>query len=158
MAARCSRLHHSFLLQQILTKIDFLEETIARLNEEIDGHVRPFAATLANLDTIPGLIGSRRSRSSQQTGGNMAQLSSAAHLCGWAAMWPGQNESAGRRRSGKTGKANRALPGFRESKTREHGAVRQLVVAGRRRLATPSRRDTCRESSSRESLRLNGSS
>jgi transposase len=100
------RAHHAFLLRQILTKIDFLEETVAQLTEEIDARVRPFAAMLAALDTIPGVDRIAAISILAETGGDMQRFPSAAHLCSWGAMCPGQNESAGKRRSGKTRKGN----------------------------------------------------
>lgn len=103
------RPHHAFLLQQILAKIDFLEETIARLTQEIDARVAPFAPMLANLDTLPGVDRIAAISIVAETGGDMQRFPSAAHLCSWGAMCPGQNESAGKRRSGKTRKGNRYL-------------------------------------------------
>jgi transposase len=105
------RPHHAFLIGQILAKVDFLDETIANLTEEIDRVIAPFEPTLANLDTIPGV--DRKSAISlvAETGGDMSRFPSAAHLCSWGAMCPGQNESAGKRRSGRTGHANRYLRG-----------------------------------------------
>lgn len=100
------RPHHAFLLRQILSKIDFLEETVAQLTEEIDARVRPFAAMLAALDTIPGIDRIAAISIVAETGGDMQRFPSAAHLCSWGAVCPGQNESAGKRRSGKTRKGN----------------------------------------------------
>ena len=100
------RQHHAFLLRQILSKIDFLEETITQLMEEIDARVRPFAAMLAALDTIPGIDRIAAISIVAETGGDMTRFPSAGHLCSWGAMCPGQNESAGKRRSGKTRKGN----------------------------------------------------
>lgn len=100
------RPHHAFLLRQILSKIDFLEETIAQLTEELDVRVRPFATMLAALDTIPGIDRIAAISIVAETGGDMARFPSAGHLCSWGAMCPGQNESAGKRRSGKTRKGN----------------------------------------------------
>jgi transposase len=103
------RRHHAFLLEQILAKIDFLEDTIARLNAELDARLVPFAAMLARLDTIPGIDRIGAISLIAETGGDMSRFPTAGHLCSWAAMCPGQNESAGKRRSGKTRKGNRYL-------------------------------------------------
>jgi transposase len=100
------RQHHAFLLRQILSKIDFLEETITQPMEEIDARVRPFAAMLEALDTIPGIDRIAAISIVAETGGDMTRFPSAGHLCSWGAMCPGQNESAGKRRSGKTRKGN----------------------------------------------------
>jgi transposase len=103
------RRHHAFLIEQIFAKIDFLDETLDRLTAEIDGRLGPFASMLANLDTIPGVDRIGAISIVAETGGDMSRFPSAGHLCSWGAMCPGQNESAGKRRSGKTRKGNRYL-------------------------------------------------
>jgi transposase len=103
------RAHHTFLLEQILAKIDFLDETLDRLTTEIDRHVAPFEPMLTALDTIPGVDRIGAVSVLAETGGDRRAFPTAAHLCSWGAMCPGQNESAGKRRTGKTRKANRYL-------------------------------------------------
>ena len=103
------RAHHAFLLEQILAKIDFLDETLDRLMTEIDRRVAPFEPTLTALDTIPGVNRISAISILAETGGDMQRFPSAAHLCSWAAMCPGHHESAGKRRTGKTRKGNRYL-------------------------------------------------
>jgi transposase len=103
------RPHHAFLIEQIFAKIDFLDETLDRLTAEIDRRVSPFAPMLAVLDTIPGVDRIGAISILAETGGDMSRFPSAGHLCSWGAMCPGQNESAGKRRSGKTRKGNRYL-------------------------------------------------
>lgn len=105
------RPHHAFLLEQVLAKIDFLEEAIDRLTTEIDRRLAPFEPMLANLDTIPGI--NRRVATSllAETGGDMRRFPSAGHLCSWAAVCPGLDESAGKRRSGRLRKGNAYLRG-----------------------------------------------
>src|SRR5712691_8217409 len=46
---------HAFLLEQILAKIDFLDETLDRITAELDRRLVPFEAMLTALDTIPGI-------------------------------------------------------------------------------------------------------
>ncbi len=103
------RTHHAFLIEQIFAKIDFLDETIRRLTAELDRRLGPFEPMLVALDTIPGVDRKTATIIVAETGGDMSRFPSAAHLCSWAAMCPGQNESAGKRRSGKTRKGNRYL-------------------------------------------------
>lgn len=102
---------HAFLIGQILTKIDFLEETITALSEEIDAHLRPFESTVQQLMTIPGVKRRTATTLLVETGGDMTRFPTAAHLCSWGAMCPGLNESAGKRRTGKTREGNRYLRG-----------------------------------------------
>jgi transposase len=103
------RPHHAFLIEQIFAKIDFLDETLQRLTAELDRRLGPFESMLVALDTIPGVDRKTATIIVAETGGDMSRFPSAAHLCSWAAMCPGQNESAGKRRSGKTRKGNRYL-------------------------------------------------
>jgi transposase len=105
------RSHHAFLIGQILNKIDFLEETITTLSDEIDRQLRPFEPTVERLMTIPGIKRRTATTVLVETGGDMSKFPSAAHLCSWAAMCPGLDESAGKRRTGKTRDGNRFLRG-----------------------------------------------
>lgn len=105
------RPQHAFLVTQILAKIDFLEEVIATLTEEIDRQLHPFEATVTRLMTIPGLARRNAITVFVETGGNMRHFPTAAHLCSWGAMCPGQNASAGKRQTGKTRDGNRYLRG-----------------------------------------------
>ena len=105
------RRHHAFLIEQILAKVDFLDETLDRLMGEIDARLVPFEPLLTALDTIPGVDRIGAISIVAETGGDMSRFPTAGHLCSWAAMCPGHNESAGKRRSGKTRKGNRYLRG-----------------------------------------------
>jgi transposase len=103
------RRHHAFLVEQILAKIDFLDETLERITAELDERLIPFAPMLANLDTIPGVNRATATSIVAESGGDMTRFPTAGHLCSWAGMCPGHDESAGKRRSRKTRKANRYL-------------------------------------------------
>jgi transposase len=103
------RRHHAFLVEQILAKIDFLDETLDRITAELDERLAPFAPMLANLDTIPGVNRPTAVSIIAETGGDMTRFPTAGHLCSWGGMCPGHDESAGKRRSGKTRTANRYL-------------------------------------------------
>jgi transposase len=105
------RPQHAFLIGQILTKIDFLEEAIATLSEEIDRQLAPFAAVVDRLTTIPGWGRRTATTILVETGSDMSHFLTAGHLSSWSAMCPGLNESAGKRRTGKTRDGNRYLRG-----------------------------------------------
>jgi len=98
--------HHALLIGQILAKVDFLDEMITTLTGEIDRLVAPFEPMLANLDTIPGVDRKAAITIVAETGGDMTRFETAARLCSWAAICPGQHESAGKRRPAKTRKGN----------------------------------------------------
>jgi transposase len=105
------RPHQAFLIGQILVKIDFLEEQITVLSDEIDRQVHPFEPVIERLMTIPGVKRRNAVTIIAETGGDMTRFATAGHLCSWGAMCPGQNESAGKRRSGQTRSGNRFLRG-----------------------------------------------
>jgi transposase len=101
--------HQRFLLAQQLAHVDFLDEQIARLDAEVAERTRPFEEAIARLDTIPGV--SRRVAETlvAEIGVEMARFPTPGHLASWAGMCPGNDESAGKRRSGKTRKGSPAL-------------------------------------------------
>jgi transposase len=103
------RPHHAFLIEQVLAKIDFLDEALERLTAELDRRLVPFEPVLTALDTIPGVDRIGAISLVAETGGDMSRFPTAGHLCSWAAVCPGHNESAGKRHSGKTRKGNRYL-------------------------------------------------
>jgi len=106
--ALCCRLqpHQSFLIAEHLAQIDYLEGAIERLGQQIEERLRPFEQEIEWLDTIPGI--SRRTAEVlwAETGGDMSRFPSARHLAAWAGMCPGNNESAGKRRTGRTRKGS----------------------------------------------------
>lgn len=97
------------MLSAQLRHIDYLDEEIGRLDEEIKRRMLPFENDLTLLDTIPGVARRTAETIAAEIGVNMDQFPSAAHLCSWAGLCPGQNESAGKRLSGKTRKGNKKL-------------------------------------------------
>jgi transposase len=98
--------HQRFLLTEQLCHIDALDEGIARVSGEIAQRMRPFAEALERLDTIPG-IGQRMAEILvAEIGMDMSRFPSAAHLASWAGMCPGNQESAGKRKTGRTRKGN----------------------------------------------------
>lgn len=101
--------HQKLMLAAQLRHIDFLDEEIGRLDEEIKRRMLPFEEDLELLDTIPGVARRTAETIAAEIGTNMDQFPSAAHLCSWAGLCPGQNESAGKRKSGTTRKGNKKL-------------------------------------------------
>ena len=101
--------HHAFLVGHLLGHLDDLDEEIGALTTRVEELLAPFAATLERLDTIPGI--SRRTAEGlvAEVGLDMTRFPTPGHLASWAGLCPGQNESAGKHRSGKTRKGNRWL-------------------------------------------------
>ncbi len=103
--------HHALLISQMLAQIDFLDETIATLSERIEELTRPFSRELELLDTIPGIDRRAAEMLLAEIGPDMSRFPTDAHLASWAGICPGQHESAGKQRSGKTRKGSKWLRG-----------------------------------------------
>ena len=98
--------HQRFMIAQQLVHIDTLDEIIARVSVEIAERVHPFAQEIAQLDSITG-VGQRTAEAVvAEVGVDMTRFPTADHLTSWAGLAPGNNESAGKRRSGKTRKGS----------------------------------------------------
>lgn len=104
------REHHRFLLRMLLEQLDFL----ARAIDELTRHITevadpPVRAAVALLTTIDG-VGQRVAETiAAELGTTMAPFPSPKHCASWAGVCPGNHESAGKRKSGKTSKGNRWL-------------------------------------------------
>ena len=101
--------HHRFLIAEQLSHIEHLEEAIQRLGQELEERLRPFEEELNYLDSIPGIGRQTAEVLLAEIGWDMSRFPSEKHLASWAGMCPGNNESAGKRRNGKTRKGSRWL-------------------------------------------------
>jgi transposase len=101
--------HHRFLLRMHLDHVTHLDELIGRLSARIEEVLAPFAQAARRLQTIPGISQRTAETVLAEVGTQMEQFATAEHLASWAGMCPGNNESAGKRKSGKTTKGNRWL-------------------------------------------------
>jgi transposase len=100
---------HALMCTLHLEHIDHLADMIARLDTRIDEASFPFARQTELLATIPGISERAAQVIISEIGVDMARFPTAAHLASWAGLCPGNNESAGKHRSGKTRKGNTAL-------------------------------------------------
>jgi len=98
--------HHRFLLSEQLADIDALDEAIERMSAEIAERLHPYEAQLRRLETIPGIKRRLAEVILAEIGQDMHRFPSARHLASWAGMCPGNNESAGKRLSGRTRKGS----------------------------------------------------
>jgi len=98
--------HQRFLVAEQVAHVDFLDAAIERVSAEIAERVRPFEAAVAGLDTIPGVGRWTAEVLIAELGTDMSRFPTAGHLASWAGMCPGNNESAGKRKSGKTRKGS----------------------------------------------------
>ena len=102
--------HHRFLLRQLLDQYDFLEKEIARTSERLGAVAPPsFRSAVEQLDEVAGVAERGARALLAETGTDMSRFPSHKHFASWAGRCPGNRESAGKRKSGKTPQGNRHL-------------------------------------------------
>jgi transposase len=102
--------HHRYFLKMLLEQLTFIERAIEQIDHRIaEVSSDSFRQAVRLLTTMPG-VGQRTAENVlAEIGTEMDQFPSEKHLCSWAGVSPGNDESAGKRRSGKTPKANHWL-------------------------------------------------
>jgi transposase len=100
---------HALIVSQILAHIDFLDEAVDRLSDEIEERIVPFAPQRELLKTIPGVNQRTAEVLIAEIGVDMSAFPTPKHLASWAGMCPGNDQSGGKRRSGKTRKGSKWL-------------------------------------------------
>jgi transposase len=101
--------HHKFLLNALMDQLAYLESQIERFNQRIEEAARPFEKAITALIPMPGYDRVSAQGVIAEIGPDMIPFPSDGHLCSWAKICPGNNESAGKRKSGATGNGNRWL-------------------------------------------------
>jgi transposase len=94
--------HHALLCRAMLARIDQAEATIDELTARIQALLDPHQAAVALLVGIPGVSHRTAQVILAEIGTDMSRFPTAGHLASWAGMCPGNNESAGKHRSGRT--------------------------------------------------------
>jgi transposase len=98
--------HHTLIVSHILAHLDYLDEAIADLSTEIERRLAPFALKAELLSTITGVAERNSQVILAELGPDMSRFPSDRHAASWVAICPGNDESAGKRRSGKTRRGN----------------------------------------------------
>jgi transposase len=99
--------HHRFLLGMLWEEVEFLEKQIERLSTRIAEVLPPpFVEAVSRLQTIPGLDRRAAEGIVAEVGADLKAFPCAGHLASWVGLCPGNHESAGKRRSGRTTKGN----------------------------------------------------
>ena len=102
--------HHALLIGAILAHIDFLNEQIDSLSEAIETELGPTGhAGVTLAATIPGVAQRTAEAMVAEIGTDMSVFPSAGHLASWAGRCPGNDQSAGKRRSGQTRNGSKFL-------------------------------------------------
>jgi transposase len=99
--------HHRFLLGLLMGQVEFLEGQIDKVTQRIAQVLPPpFEEAIKRLDTIPGIDRKAAEGIVAEMGADLKPFASAGHLASWVGLCPGNHESAGKRKSGRTTKGN----------------------------------------------------
>jgi transposase len=98
--------HHTLIVAHILAHLDYLDEAIATLTAEVEQRLAPFADKAELLTTITGVAERNSQVIIAELGPDMSRFATDRHAASWVSICPGNDESAGKRRSGRTRRGN----------------------------------------------------
>jgi transposase len=97
---------HRFVLDELMRHIEEIEARISRFDARLLEGLESERDTLALMQTIPGIDQIGAAMLLVEIGADMDAFGSADRLASWVGVCPGNNESAGKRKSGHTRKGN----------------------------------------------------
>ena len=98
--------HHRFVIGQLLDILDDLDRRIRVIEERIEAMSAPFKKAVEIIDTIPAVSTTAAHAIISEIGPEMGPFPTAGHLASWLGLCPGNNQSGGKRLSGRTRKGN----------------------------------------------------
>jgi transposase len=102
--------HHRFMLKTVLDQVEYLEKQIGWFDERIEQVMSPLElAAVQKLDEIPGFDKRAAQNVLGEIGTDMNRFPTQGHLASWAGLCPGNNKSAGKRKSGRMTGGNKWL-------------------------------------------------
>jgi len=127
---------HIFLLKKLQNHIQFLKSEIEAFDTYLFAAMSPYQKQWEILQTVPGVDKVAAAILIIEIGIDMERFGSSEQLSSWAGMCPGNNESAGKRKSGKTRKGNQAIRSIlceianaaRRTKCQFKGKYESLVI------------------------------
>jgi transposase len=97
------------LVRAILDHIDDMTKRISDMDDIINGEMKAYEQAIKAIDEIPGIAPRSAQVILSEIGLDMSRFPTDAHIASWAGLSPGNNESAGKRKSGRTCKGNKTL-------------------------------------------------
>ena len=89
----------------VRSHLEFVQQSITKLDETLDKMVVPYNSAIELLCTIPGVDRTSAITIISEIGTDMSQFANSKRLCCWAGLTPGNNESAGKKKSVKISRA-----------------------------------------------------
>ena len=124
---------HRFVLNELLAHIEYLEAMMARFEQELLAGLASWEPQLCLLETVPGIDRIGAAMLLVEIGTEMSSFGSAERLASWVGICPGNHESAGKRKSGRTRKGNawvrRLLCEFAQAASRTRCALKDKFSA-----------------------------
>ncbi len=100
---------HLFVLRHLGESIEQMQRQLADIDAYLMRAMQPYAWAHSLLQTIPGIDEVAAALILIEIGDDMARFASPERLACWAALSPGNNESAGKRKSGRTRHGNKVI-------------------------------------------------
>jgi len=98
--------HHRFVIGQLLDHIEELDKRIDLFETRIEALSAPFKGAVEIVDSIPAISITAANAIVSEIGCDMDRFATGAHLASWLGLCPGNNQSGGKRLSGRTRKGN----------------------------------------------------
>lgn len=124
---------HRFVLTELMAHIEYLEAMMARFEQQLLVGLAPWEPQMRLLETVPGIDRLGAAMLLVEIGTDMDSFGSAERLASWVGICPGNNESAGKRKSARTRKGNawvrRLLCEFAQAASRTRCALKDKFSA-----------------------------
>lgn len=133
------------LIRQVIDHIDDMTKRIGKMDDIMGQYLNEYQEAIKEIDELPGIAKQSAETILAETGLDMARFPTEKHIASWAGLAPGNNESAGKRRSGRTTKGNPTLKttliqcakvAARNTKSYFYAQYQRLVVRRGRNRAT----------------------
>ena len=133
------------LIRQVIDHIDDMTKRIGKMDDIMGQYLNEYQEAIKEIDELPGIAKQSAETILAETGLDMARFPTEKHIASWAGLAPGNNESAGKRQSGKTTKGNPTLKttliqcakvAARNTKSYFYAQYQRLVVRRGRNRAT----------------------